>query len=254
MQNSKLIQILKTFTNKELKAFERYINSTFFNVNEQVCYLLNILNAFHPAYPEEKITSEKVFKKLFAGDKFNEQKLRYVMTGLTKLAEDFIAYNEYDTQAMNKKHLLIKSLHKRNLDKYFTQQLEDGSNLQELHPYRDSHFYENQVMLEEISYGFTSAKNNRAIDSSLQSFADNLDIHYLSKKLKFSCEIINRQNVLSVEYKLPFLDNTIEFLKKHSYEHIPAIAIYFQILLTLREGENETHYKKLIHLLKQNIQ
>jgi len=253
MHNTKLIQILRTLNKKEVSAFEKYISSPFFNVNKQVNKLFFILKPLHPEYGQKSILREKICKKTFEGEPENIQKLRYIMTDLTKLLEDFLAYREYDKQAISKKHLLLKSLNKRDLHKHYKQHLEEAYTLQEKNPFKDISYYYSQVLLEEDAYILSSVKKHRAIDSSLQNVVDNIDRHYLSKKLKYACEIINRQNILSAEYNLPFLEATIEFLKKHSFEDVPAIAIYFQILLTLRESKKEQHYKKLKLLLTQHI-
>lgn len=253
MLNSKLISIIKTFSARELNAFEKLVLSPFFNVNEEASALFAKLKKLFPEFDKKQTEKKAVFKKLYPGKRFNEQKLRYVMTDLTRLLEEFLVQRQFSENDMLKKHLLLQSLNKRDLDKYFQWQISDAYSAQEKSPYRDAIYYERQAMLEEDSYSWTSRKDNRAIDSSLQSLVDNIDIHYLTKKLKYSCEIINRMNVLKVEYNLSFLDNTLEFLKNNSFAHIPAITIYYQVLLTLRESENESHYRKLKTLLAEHI-
>lgn len=253
MLNSKLIIIIKTFSARELNTFEKLVLSPFFNVNQEASALFAELKKLFPEFDKKQTEKKAVFKKLYPGKRFDEQKLRYVMTDLTRLLEEFLVQKQFSENDMLKKHLLLQSLNKRDLDKYFQWQISDAYSAQEKSPYRDAIYYERQAMLEEDSYSWTSRKDNRAIDSSLQSLVDNIDIQYLTKKLKYSCEIINRMNVVKVEYNLSFLDNTLEFLKNNSFAHIPAITIYYQVLLTLRESENESHYRKLKTLLAGHI-
>lgn len=253
MLNSKLISILKTFSAREVTDFERLVNSPFFNVNADVSALFGLLKKQFPDLDEKKLEKKTIFKNLFSGKRYNEQKLRYVMTDLTRLLEEYLIQMQFSENEMLKKHLLLQSLNERDLDKYFLQQIADAYSIQNKTPFRHSVYYERQAMLEEDSYSFTSRKENRSIDSSLQSLVDNIDIHYITKKLKYSCEIINRMNVVKVEYNISFLDNTLEFLKQNSFSHVPAIMVYFQVLLTLRESENEKHYSKLKTLLAQHI-
>ncbi len=215
--------------------------------------LFILLKKIHPEFDEKQTNKKSVYKKLFPGKRFNEQVLRYVMTDLTRLLEEFLVQKQFSENETLRKHLLMQSLNQRDLDKYFLQHINDAYEVQKKSPYRDALFYERQAMLEEDSYSWTSRKDNRAIDSSLQSLVDNIDIHYLTKKLKYSCEIINRMNVLKVQYNISFLDNTLEFLKQNSFSHVPAIMVYFQVLLTLRESENEVHYRKLKTLLAEHI-
>lgn len=253
MLNSKLISILKTFSAREVSAFERLVDSSFFNVNADVSALFGLLKKQFPVLNEKKLEKKTVYKNLFPGKRYNEQKLRYVMTDLTRLLEEYLIQKQFSENEMLKKHLLLQSLNERDLDKYFLQQIGDAYSIQNKTPFRHSVYYERQTMLEEDSYSYTSRKDNRSIDSSLQSLVDNIDIHYLTKKLKYSCEIINRMNVLKVNYNISFLDNTLEFLKQNTFSHVPAITVYFQVLLTLRDSENENHYIKLKTILAQHI-
>jgi hypothetical protein len=251
--SSKLISILKTFSARELNAFKKLVGSSFFNVNEDVSALFFELKRLFPEFDEKQTEKKSIYKKVFPGKRYNEQTLRYVMTDLTRLLEEFLVQKQFGENETLRKHLLMQSLNQRDLDKYFLQHMNDAYSAQEKSPYRDTIYYERQALLEEDSYSWTSRKDNRAIDSSLQSLVDNIDIHYLTKKLKYSCEIINRMNVLKVQYNLSFLDNTLAFLKNNSFAHIPAITIYYQVLLTLRESENESHYRKLKTLLAEHI-
>ncbi|HKR06627.1 MAG TPA: hypothetical protein VJY62_18480 [Bacteroidia bacterium] len=251
MNETKLIQLLKSLSPWELKSFQQYVVSPFFNVNESVTKLLELLIHGHPEFEESEITFEKIFKKLFKNKKFNHQKLRYVMTDLTLLLEDFLAYSVFEEKTFYKKKFLLQKLKEKNHDKYFQQHLTIGYEQQENSSHRDLKFYKRQLGYDELSYEFTSLKDNRAIDTSLQSLSDNLDIYYLSNKLKYGCEILNRQNIVQVGYKIPFLDFIIDYLNKKSFDHVPVISVYFQILLTLKEHSNEKHYHKLKSLLNQ---
>src|SRR5688572_11985830 len=130
MYKSKLVAALRSMSNKELKWFEQYISSPFFNKNEKVLQLFSLLKKYHPEYEEEKVQMERIFPKMFPKEKLDEQKLRYVMTDLTKLAEDYLAYLEFDKNEVYKKHLLLSAYDSRNLEKYFSSTLDEVNTLQ----------------------------------------------------------------------------------------------------------------------------
>ena len=247
----KLIRLLKSVSPWELKSFQKYVASPFFNVNEKVSKLLQIMIEKYPGFENDEIAFDKLFKKLFKNEKFNHQKLRYVITDLTLLLEDFLAYSVFAEKIFYHKKFLLQKLREKNHDEYFQQHLTAGYRQQENAAHRDLKFYKRQLGYDELSYEFTSFKNNRAIDTSLQSLSDNLDVYFLSNKLKYCCEILNRQNIVQVEYKIPFLDFIIDYLNKNSFDHVPVISVYFQILMTLKENENEKQYEKLKSLLNK---
>lgn len=249
MYKSKLIAALRSMTNKELKWFEQYISSPFFNKNEKVLQLFSILKKYHPEYEEEKVQMEKIFPKIFPKEKLDEQKLRYVMTDLTKLAEDYLAYLEFDKNEVYKKHLLLSAYDNRNLEKYFSSTLDEVNNLQKKSPYRDVNFYFNQHLLEDDSYLHSLAQAQRAINTSLQEAVDNLDLYYLSSRLRYNCAILSRQDLLQEKYNNLFLNEILTFLSKTNLENIPSVSIYHGITMLYIAFEDEEHYRKLKILL-----
>src|SRR5690606_18644775 len=103
-------------------------------------------------------------------------------------------------------------------------------------------YYRNKYELNELSYQYTLENDNRNIDTELQAVVDNLDIFYLSKKLKYSCEIINRMNILKVAYDINLLNNLLDYIKVQDVQKVPSIMVYYQVLTTLQEPENENNY------------
>lgn len=89
------------------------------------------------------------------------------------------------------------------------------------------------------------------MNTQLQNLSDNLDVYYIANKLKYCCEILNRQNILQVTYQAPFLDFIVQYLQKGYLKNIPLIAVYFQLLLMLRHSNTELHYTKLKTIVKK---
>jgi len=252
MHRSKLISALGTLTNRELKRFETYINSPFFNSNQKVIDLFNHIKKYHPSYNGDKISAEVVFSKLFPGEKIDEQKLRYVMSDLTALLESFLGYLEYDKNEIYKKHLLLNAYDIRNLDKFFHSELDAARADQKSALSRDVNFFFNQHLIEENAYLHSLATRPRAISSSLQEAVDNLDYYYLSNRLRYSCAILSRETLLQEKYNNYFLDQIMEFLSRHNLDHVPSISIYRQISFTYLDFENPEHFKKLTILLEKH--
>ena len=190
--------------------------------------------------------------RFFGPAQFDAQKLRYALTDLTVLLENFLGYLAYERQETRRKHLLLQNLERRQLDKYFKQHLQRAHDVQQQTEIKDSAWFQNQLLLEEEAYHFSSTRDNRGIDTHLQELSDSIDLHFLSLKLKTSCEIINRKNVLNVEHDTSFLEHVLEFLEDQPTE-TPAVAIYHQILRTLQTPEQTEHYFTLKTMLKANL-
>lgn len=253
MQNSKLIKLVQSLTYKELKKFDDYLDSAFVNKNPLLIKFFDLLKNDYPKFSSDKILPEKLFETMFPEEKYDAQKMRYLMTDLVRLLEDYLSDLQFNKNPFTKKFQLLVSFNQRNLDKYFHSTKEIVRNIQDKHPYRDAEFFYNEYLLEAESNLYFSKHANRTNDNSLYSALDNLDFFYLATKLKYCCEVMNRKNVLAVDYELLFLDEMLMYLKKNSNNLHPVVAIYYQILMTLKESDDETHFSKLKELLNQHI-
>ncbi|MCB0401065.1 MAG: hypothetical protein KDD41_03215 [Flavobacteriales bacterium] len=248
MYSSKLIHILRTFSSKELKDFELYIRSPLFNRNKSVLNLLSILKKHHPELTDNSLSYENTAHKLFGSADI--RKLRYVMTDLTKLAEQFMALLIH-LKAPEKNRL--QAYQERSLDKFFQQELKKQEELLTVSPIRDDSHYQFMQELNELSFKFTLEHDNRNIDTTLQSLVDHLDLYYLTRKLKYSAEIINRMNILNVQYDIKLLENLLEFLHEHPFDDAPQILVYQQILKTLQQPEKRSNYEHLKVLITTHL-
>ncbi len=124
MQNSKLITLLRTFSKKEMKDFEKFISSPYFSKGRNVKPLFRILKSYHPDYKSGSLSTEKLFRKIYPDKKFNDKTsmnvIRVMFSELSEYAEKFLAFEEI--QKENKgfriyRALSFEMLH-RNLDEF----------------------------------------------------------------------------------------------------------------------------------------
>src|SRR5690606_34953437 len=109
-------------------------------------------------------------------------------------------------------------------------------------------------LLEDNLYTYSSLKRDKSLDQVLQNVADYLDNFYLSKKLKFFCEMLTRQNFLNSSYHTRFMEPIVQYLGENDYSDYPAIYAYQLVLFTLMEEEQEKHFYDLINWLRDNKQ
>ncbi|MEX1187735.1 MAG: hypothetical protein WED33_00645, partial [Bacteroidia bacterium] len=66
---------------------------------------------------------------------------------------------------------------------------------------------------------------------------------------RYYCEMINRRNILSVEYNLSFFDQMVKYLGNELFDDVPAIRIYRLIHIALTEPDNLINYQELLNEL-----
>ncbi|MEO8664049.1 MAG: hypothetical protein ABI462_01020 [Ignavibacteria bacterium] len=115
MLKSSLLEIIRTFTKEELKSFEDFVRSPYFNKKENVIKLFFEIKKYAPNFTEEKLKKEKVWKALFPKAKYNYGILKNIIHDLNKLAEKFIRLECSEKYEIKTEIDLLEPLFERNI-------------------------------------------------------------------------------------------------------------------------------------------
>lgn len=252
MQHSKLVELLKTFTAKELREFGEFVESPFFNKNTELVRFNEYLRSLAPGFLPAKISREAVFAALYPAQEYDEKQLNYLNNFLLKLAEQFIAYGRFKQNELLERYQLLEAYNQRNLEKHYQFIYNQTSKLLDDWPNRNHEFYQLQYLLADISNRHFLKQQIRRFDERLQQAADYLDQHYLAAKLKFCCEMLDRKKSIAAEYEVRFADVVSQLVVEHPQLHTPPIAVYHTILNMLLDMGNATFFKKLVSLTEQH--
>jgi len=253
MENSKLIQLLRTFSRKELRDFHDFVQSPFFNKNEELARFNAYLKKHAPHFPPHRIERAYAYDKVFPGKPYEEKHLNYLMSFLLKLAERYIGLRQYERQeALGQYHILAACLD-RDLGKHYHHNFRQMQTALEKYPHRNIRFYYDQYLLADIANRDFLKRQVHKYDPRLQQAADYFDNYFLANKLKYSCEMLNRNRTISADYKVAMLEPLLDHLDRHDYRHVPPIALYHCILLTLIREDDPRHFHRLKALLQQHF-
>lgn len=255
MIKSKLFDLLSLLNQQELTLLHKLVYSPFFNKHENTRLLLDyILEIGLDSEDEEALTKEAAFKVLFPGEKYNVQKVKDVMSPLTKLVETFLVQIALEKDPDAQSIYLMQELRERRSDKYFEaaertlrQQLSKNDQL-------DSEHFWSMYQLETEADNYFMSKLERSQHSSLQARADMLDRYYLLNKLRMCCEMVNRSNIIKASFELHLIDAIRTHMDEHldRYQEAPVVIAYYYSLLALMEPEDESHYERLVTFLNEN--
>jgi hypothetical protein len=126
MKNTKLVQTLRTFTKDEMKLFEKFVASPYFNNGRNYLPFLKELQNHYPDFEDlkGKLTSENVYKKLYPGKKFNKQVMWNQVSQLEKLAREFLLQTSLKSNKSERFVMMFNELSKRHLDKQVLKEIE----------------------------------------------------------------------------------------------------------------------------------
>jgi hypothetical protein len=252
LKDTKVISILSALSKVELNRFGEFVTSPYFNKNRPVIRLYEHLAANYPKFPAEDIDRHQVFERVFSGEAFDEQKLRYTASDLVRLLELFLTLTQVDPNDSSYMHLLADAYRKRGLDKFAHQTIEQTTKKLDGQSLEDMAFFLQRYQNEIDRYDYVSSKRNVAVKENLESLLRSLDTFYIINKLKYSSEVINHMNVWAGDFKPLLLDDILEHLEGNP-EQSPAVRIYYHILKTLTHPDDERWYFNLKKLLADNV-
>lgn len=250
MKNSKLLELLGGFDQNEFRQFCEFVASPYFNKNEDLIALVDYLEPLAPDFPQDKIKKEVVYKVLFRGQPFDKKQMAYLMNYLLKLGERFLAIQRYEKDDMLMNYHMLEQFVDRKLDKHYNYLFKKTQETLQVTDRQDGQGYYYQYLLSKVATNHFYSQQIRKFDPSLQMVSDQLDKFYFFHKLKYSCEMLNRQAIISADYQLTFVNEVKAYLINRK-DIDPLIEIYLHIFLSLSFPEDEKHFEKLMELMEK---
>lgn len=252
MQNSKLIQLLRTLSEKELIALEDFLGSPYFNKDQTVINLFLQLKNYYPVFLDSRLDKAVLFQVLFPGKTYNDKQFRYLLSNLNQLIERFLSIQSIEKHPFSTKLALLKTLSEKGPTKSYqhhSRQIE-----KEIKAFRENsdQLFLTQFQWYEIKEHHFRLQRQRKFDTSIQFAADNLDRYYFLERLKFGCAMLDRQTILQANYDLNLSKEWIIHLEQQHFFQEPIIQFYYTVFQALLEEDDEQHFLQLKEILGQH--
>lgn len=261
MNNSKLVNILRTFSKSEMKEFEKLAISPYFNNGRNYLPLLKELKKFHPKFDNEKMTAEYIFARMYPKKKFNKQVMWNMNSHMLLMAEDFLANISLRKNKFLREQQVASEFLERKLSDYYKKkvnsmesaidslgigseyfmrkaELEDGR--------MEYHFMEDtQHFLPEL----VSRKGNYTILNFVREIADTIG------NMRAGKSMYNKQYDSSLFYKFITnlnLDKIVNYAYETNFKYAAVLDIYYETIMLSLEFGNKEHFFKLKGLFEKN--
>ncbi len=262
MVNNKLLSLLETLSKYELNRLRKYLLSPFFNDNERIVELFDLLDERIRSSTENIVTKEDwhefvrlAWKKIFSNKKYDDVKFRRLCSDLTKLAQDFIGYKEYELQPLTQYNHILTALNERALNKHFIAVERLARKVDDKAKYRNAGSFLENFRLEYERHNYLERNAARHSFKGNHEVADFfLDCYYWSNKLKMYSEALNNRSILNIDININLIHLLLENVQDTPLIKVPAIAIYYRIIMTFQAEESEQHFHQLITLINENGQ
>jgi len=253
MHDSKLILLLRKLPKKFFKRLGQATASPYFNKKTDLPIFYEFLQIHYPNFEDKKVTYEAAYNHVFPNKVFDKKEVGYLMSDLIKLIERVLAIEQMEQDSIMKELYLLDIFNEWNLDKAFNKTFKDALKVLSQSTSKESQYFYWNYSLNVRENVFFDRQKKHQVDDSIQKAMDNLDLFYFAQKLKYCCEMVNRQKVVASEYETNLMDEILHYLTDNPLADEPIIAIYSTYLrlgkAVIENEENDKDKKQENHLL-----
>lgn len=252
MEQSKLVKTLKTLSSWELRHFQDFAHSPFYNKHEKVKRLTDLMVQSAPEFSGPTLDRHQVFADLFPGESYQEQKFKDLVSQTIKLFRSFLIASQLKKDSHRSGMFLLEAYRQRHMDQEYLKQrknlqkglVQEGQKLQNI--------YLKEMELHEDYITYLGGTMSRSLNASLQESGDKLDLFYLLTRLKYGVEMANRKNVVGQEYDLGLLEYVFKYLedKPEIQVNHPEIQIYTCIFRCFTLPDPDPAFHELMAIFK----
>ncbi len=247
MKNSKLINILHTFSSKEKRRCRDWIACSIINQRQDVCDLYDFL--WDMELKEQYLTKSLAWATIYPKVPYNDGKMRQIIHRLLNAVEEFLVYEQLQDQTSRSTILLSESLKERGLYKELNQVLKNAQKSAQKEATQNWESLRLNYELETLYFN-ASEQAQRTSPLNLQELSDALDIQYFADKLRKACLLYSRLVVFKMNYQPKMLAVVLEQVKELGYLKIPAIGLYYYCYLAFTDTQNpDQHFQKMMDYL-----
>jgi len=254
MIKSNLISLLKTFSPQEFKDLGEFVASPYFNKNLKVIELYNYLKKSFPALDSTTLEKEKVFSKIYKGEKFRDSTLRLLMYYLYECSKQFLQVKRFKEDEINTNFFLIRELIERDLFKESERIIKENSDLiGKLKPDDELYFLNryqvNNEMLTLQEKLYAGRYEKYRTGKSVEDLLKNLTDHYLLKTLKHYAAVLNTNEMYKTDFKIDYFRKILSVFSIEYFKDAPILEMYYHACRILEHSEEESSFYELKRLV-----
>ena len=251
MEKIKAVSVLKTFTESELKKFEDFLNSPYFNKGKR--YIIRFyeeLTGYHPDYSDQLSSKREVYKKLYPKERYNDVRFRKLSSELYKLLLEYLAVESFTSDQNLKREYILTQLNQRIPGNLFESELKNSYFELYKPDLRNDNFFKHMYeLVSKEKFYFFQRKRSRALDQFDQEMIYFTKYSLSLFLLKFIERTMEMRFFKAQKFDLPLFGEIITFIRKNDMLNDPFINIlYLQLSLCLKD-DDESYFKlrKLLH-------
>ncbi|MEO8209741.1 MAG: hypothetical protein ABI840_04205 [bacterium] len=249
MNNTKLIQLLKTFTHHEFHEFGKFINSPFHNESHMMILFYDYLKNHYPDFNGADFTKENIYKKIYSEGKYEDKKVRERFSDMLTLAEDYLAFIDLKMNHYKLKSHTLEQLAARRLDVHFNKKVKEIHTILDSKAIKDIDYYHDSYLFQRVSTDFYDNRElmgkrmHRLDDLSLE--VDFFQTFFVTQMVFYYVLMKNKEHHLNYKFKYRFYEQVMSFADENNFDDNIMVKFYSLTLKLMENSEDEKLYYKL---------
>jgi hypothetical protein len=175
-----------------------------------------------------------------------------------ELGEKFLAQEVFEDSSLHQVNYLLEKVYEKQIEVLYKSSVSSAQLELKKQLNKPGSYYYYLYEIERKRYLLENYEGKRVEKGNIQNINlekinTYLDVFYIAEKLKIYSSILSWKSLINIETNPLFIQEIIQLASTQDYISYPPIAIYYQILLTQTEFENEDHYYSLKELIKKHI-
>lgn len=251
---------MKTFSIDDVKRFEQFLNSPFFNQSKKLIKLYNVLIRFYPAFNSKFLSEQNLNKRVSPDLDFNRFTMNRLFFDLYRCEEKFLLIKSLEADPIKSQDLLRREFFERKLFKlidknirFVTKNLDSNTNI-------NAEYYLNKINLNTDMCNLTtitlSKSNKFHIKTKFEGLSDRakyITYFFVTEMIREFENFSTHDKTYNIERNFNFIKNIftvvdfpglLRMLISNSGN--PAYSnnlnVYLALLLTFSNMENEEYY------------
>lgn len=262
MQASKLLQLIRSLSPEEIRWLAKFVRSPYHSNSQDVVALFDYIRKYYPALTSSKLEKQTTFQAILPKENYNDRRLRLIMHRLSNLVEEFMVIQRLKKDNFQYQKYLLEELEERGFYDQFEKKTRALSQELTALPYRDESYYDAQWQLQRDLLFHSKKSRFQITATDLEGAIQQLDTAYLMAKLRYSGELLNRQNILLEKYEILLLGEIQIIAAIHSdFKSNAVLQVYNDVLLLMNNILDENIYNRLernfttnLHLFRKSDQ
>ncbi len=241
MRKTKVYSMLEHFDKYEQNRCRKYIISPYFNSDETLVKLYEIILEDINTDASNEFTKEQVWNRLNCKKAFDDVRLRKYFSDLLKLIEGYLVQEMFNNSALQKANTLLEAIKEKKYEPLHRRAVRNiKSKFQKSNNKSAVHFY-HKYKFEDTYNDLANFNLHRDLKGNYEEISYNLDQFYIAEKLRIYLNTLVRQS--SHSYDLKFIAHIDTFFEEEDITYFePVVQVYYLIFKSYQNPEEDQYY------------